>query len=420
MSLPNTYAEQHAAFQLDDIHCPECADAVEQALRGQLHITSVHLDWSHNVVHVAYHPDLITRDAIERVIAGTGCACGSADGSATTTTDHALHVQPSEARRLQRLQHAVDVQPITMGTKHDRMQYEMAATAARPARESAPSVHTQPADHTVHGAMDPAPVDHAAMGHDTGGMDHAAMGHDMGGMDHAAMGHDMSDPGMAAAMERDMRTKFLLALPLTILTVLYSPMGPNMFGITLPTFGIDMNLLMLILTTPVVWYCGWMFISGAYSSLRHRMLNMSVLIAVGVLAAYVGSILLMLLGGETFFEAAAMLVTFVLFGHWMEMRSRRGTNEALRALFDLVPPQATVLRDGAEITSPSSAVQVDNIVILKPGDKAPVDGIVTEGESSIDESLVTGESVPVTKRPGDTVIAGSINRSGSLRFRATK
>nr|MDQ3024683.1 copper-translocating P-type ATPase [bacterium] len=158
----------------------------------------------------------------------------------------------------------------------------------------------------------------------------------------------------------------------------------------------------------------------AYDSLRRGMLNMSVLIAVGVLAAYVGSIVLMLLGGETFFEAGAMLVTFVLFGHWMEMRSRRGTNEALRALFDLVPPQATVLRGGAEVSIPSSAVQVDDIVILKPGDKAPVDGLVTAGASSIDESLVTGESVPVTKRPGDEVIAGSISRSGSLRFRATK
>jgi len=91
-----------------------------------------------------------------------------------------------------------------------------------------------------------------------------------------------------------------------------------------------------------------------------------VLIAVGVLAAYVGSVMLMLLGGETFFEAGAMLVTFVLFGHWMEMRSRRGTNEALRALFDLVPPQATVLRDGQEVSIPSSEVQVGEIVVLKP------------------------------------------------------
>src|SRR5690349_7511927 len=115
-----------------------------------------------------------------------------------------------------------------------------------------------------------------------------------------------------------------------------------------------------------------------------------------------------------------MLITFALFGHWMEMRSRRGTNEALRALFDLVPPQATVLRDGQELSIPSSAVQVGDVVVLKPGDKVPVDGQVAEGETSIDEALVSGESAPVTKRPGDAVIAGSINRSGSVRFRATK
>src|SRR5690349_2667883 len=115
-----------------------------------------------------------------------------------------------------------------------------------------------------------------------------------------------------------------------------------------------------------------------------------------------------------------MLITFALFGHWMEMRSRRGTNEALRALFDLVPPQATVLRDGQELSIPSSEVQVGEIVVLKPGDKVPVDGEVTEGETNNDEALITGESVPVTKRPGDGVIAGSINRSGSVRFRATK
>jgi Cu2+-exporting ATPase len=146
---------------------------------------------------------------------------------------------------------------------------------------------------------------------------------------------------------------------------------------------------------------------------------MSVLIATGVLAAYLFSVLITFIGGETFYEAAAMLVTFVLFGHWMEMRSRRGTNDALRALFDLVPPQATVIRDGEELTIPSSEVRLDDTVVLRPGDKVPVDGEVIEGETSIDEALVTGESVPVTKRLGDAVIAGSINRSGSVRFRAT-
>jgi P-type Cu2+ transporter len=408
MTDAGTHPLAQATFALDDLHCPECADAVERALRANPHITGVHLDWRANQVHVSFHRGLIAEHEIAQIIASTGCDCAPAENN-HAAHDHAHHMPPAQ-RKLERLAHGVAVQPITMGTKHDRMQYELPATG----------VHThQPAPE--HGVATPLVQDHAAMDHGTmdhDTMDHAAMGH--GGMDHGAMGHDMSDPGMAAAMERDMRTKFFIALALTIPTVLYSPLGMNLLGVMLPSFGLDMDLIMLVLSTPVVWYCGWMFISGAYHSLRRRMLNMSVLVAVGVLAAYLGSIVLMALGQETFFEAAAMLVTFVLFGHWMEMRSRRGTNDALRALFDLVPPQATVILGGQEQTVPSAEVLVDDIVLLRPGDKVPVDGVVTEGETSIDEALVTGESVPVTKRPGDEVIAGSINRSGSIRFRATK
>src|SRR5437773_8012128 len=117
MVHPKSHTEQHSAFKLDDIHCPECADAVEQALRAQPHITSLHLDWANNVVHVGYHPEMISPTEIQAIIAGTGCTCEPADGA----HDHAGHVQPAEARRLQRLQHAIDVQPTTMGTKHDRM-----------------------------------------------------------------------------------------------------------------------------------------------------------------------------------------------------------------------------------------------------------------------------------------------------------
>src|SRR5207249_9160285 len=124
-------------------------------------------------------------------------------------------------------------------------------------------------------------------------------------------------------------------------------------------------------------------------------LNMSVLIAAGVLAAYLFSVGITLTpslrsgqaGGETFYEAAAMLVTFVLFGHWMEMRARRGTNEALRALFDLVPPQARVIRNGQEATVPTDEVIVGDMVLLRPGDKVPVDGEVLDGTTTIDESL---------------------------------
>ena len=114
------------------------------------------------------------------------------------------------------------------------------------------------------------------------------------------------------------------------------------------------------------------------------------------------------------------MITFVLFGHWMEMKSRRGTTDALQALFALVPPQARVLRGGREQMIPTADVRLGDIVILKPGDKVPVDGEITEGDTAIDESLVTGESIPASKGKGDTVIVGSINQSGSVKFRATK
>jgi P-type Cu2+ transporter len=423
---PTTLA--HATLSLTGLHCTGCADAVERTLKANPHIASVQLDWPNNLVHVGYHAGMIDEAAIRAIIEATGCPCEQ--GEHRGHDGHQQHDTASPQARLANLRHGVDVQPITMGTRHDRMQYELPATGAHahhaPNAAAARAPSHADGGHSAHAGAATTPasgsqgggMDHSAHA----GMDHAAMGHGAqgGGMDHAAMGHDMSDPSMAAAMERDMRNKFFIALLLTIPTVLYSPMGMNILGLSLPTFGLSMDLIMLVLTTPVVFYAGWMFISGAYHSLRRRALNMSVLVATGVLAAYGGSLALMALGQETFFEAAAMLVTFVLFGHWMEMRSRRGTNDALRALFDLVPPQATVLRDGQELSVPSAEVVVGDIVVLKPGDKVPVDGEVTEGESSIDEALVTGESVPVSKAPGDEVIAGSINRSGSLRFRATK
>src|SRR3989344_5556792 len=200
-------------------------------------------------------------------------------------------------------------------------------------------------------------------------------------------------PQMAKKMEQDMRRRFWVSFILSIPIVLYSPLGLNYFKFNLPTL-IPANWLLLILTTPIVFWTGSIFITGTYYSLKARKLNMSVLIATGVLAAYFFSVLLTIIGGnETFYEAAALLVTFVLFGHWMEMKSRRGTSDALRALFDLVPPRAKVVRDGKEIAIHSAEIIHNDIVVLRPGDKVPVDGIVIAGESSIDESLVTGESI---------------------------
>ncbi len=233
--------------------------------------------------------------------------------------------------------------------------------------------------------------------------------------DHAAM---MADPSHAKAMEADMRRRFLVALTFTVPLIVLVGHLPGLPMLVEPPLR---SWLGLLLATPVVWWCGWIFISGSYVALARRKLDMSVLIATGVLAAYLSSVYLTIIGyPAAYYDAAAMLVTFVLFGHWMEMKARRGTSDALRALFDLVPPTARVLRNGQEAVVPTSEVVVGDLLRLRPGDKIPVDGELTEGDTDVDEALVTGESLPVRRRTGDPVVGGAINVSTAVTMRATK
>jgi Cu2+-exporting ATPase len=233
--------------------------------------------------------------------------------------------------------------------------------------------------------------------------------------DHAAM---MSDPGMAKQMEKDMARRFWVALVLTLPIVAITGHFPGLPMFIHPPLA---SWIALALATPVVFWCGSIFLVGSVQALRTRKLDMSVLIATGVLAAYLSSVYLTIIGYPTaYFEAAAMLVTFVLFGHWMEMKSRRGTSDALRALFDLVPPTARVVRDGKEEMLPTSEVVVGDAIRVFPGEKIPVDGELTQGETEVDEALVTGESEPVHKYHGDALIGGSINSTSDVTMKATR
>ncbi|MHA1937329.1 MAG: copper-translocating P-type ATPase [Candidatus Thorarchaeota archaeon] len=148
---------------------------------------------------------------------------------------------------------------------------------------------------------------------------------------------------------------------------------------------------------------------------------MSVLVTISVLAGYVFSVAAtFLFEGDVFYEAAAMLTTFVLFGHWMEMRARSGTSSAIEAMLSLAPPMAAVIRDGEEMTIPTDDVRVGDTLLIRPGDKVPVDAVVIEGESSVNESMITGESLPVKKKPGDQLVGATINTTGRLMAEATK
>ena len=266
------------------------------------------------------------------------------------------------------------------------------------------------------GSADAGHTDHAMAAPPTKG---AQLPGEMAAVAHA-MGHGA---GMSMdAMVRDMRNRFLVALVLAIPVTAYSPLVKDVFHITLATpLGIDPKIVLFILTTPAVLWSGQIFFVGAWRALRHRTLDMSVLVALSVGSAYVFSVAgTFLYAGDVFYEASIDLLVFVLLGHWFEMRARSGASDAIRALLDLAPPMATVIRDGQSVEIPTSEVEIDDLVLIRPGDKIPVDGVVVEGSSSVDESMLTGESVPVEKAVGSAVIGASINKTGMFRFRATK
>jgi Cu2+-exporting ATPase len=223
------------------------------------------------------------------------------------------------------------------------------------------------------------------------------------------------------AMVREMRNRFLVALVFAVPIVLWSAIGRDVLGLDLAgPFGLDRDVWQLLLSLPVVLYASSIFFTGALAALRARTLDMMVLVAVAVGVGWLYSIAAtFLVEGEVFYEAIAVLATFVLMGHWFEMRARGGANDAIRALLDLAPPKALVLRDGEPVELPTAEVQVGDLLLVRPGSKVPVDAEVVEGESEVDESTVTGESLPVHKQPGHRLVGATINKNGTLRARAT-
>ncbi len=182
------------------------------------------------------------------------------------------------------------------------------------------------------------------------------------------------------------------------------------------------NFLLFLFATPVQFIAGSQFYQGSYRSLKNKSANMDVLIALGTSAAYFYSILTALFfGGETFFETSAMLITFVLVGKYLEANAKGRTSEAIKKLMGLQAKKATIIKkDNSEIEIPIEMVQVGDTVLVKPGEKIPVDGRIVEGGSTIDESMLTGESIPIHKTVGDQVIGATINKTGSFKFRAEK
>lgn len=237
-------------------------------------------------------------------------------------------------------------------------------------------------------------------------------------------GIDIEKEGKERELKR-LKTKLIFSISLGALIFIGS--FPEWFP-WIPAI-LSNHLTLLILTTPVQFWAGWQFYRGFWSALKHKTSDMNTLVAVGTSAAYVYSFIATVApsvfqkGGfmpGVYYDTAAVIIALILLGKFLEARAKGQTSEAIKKLIGLQPKTARIQKNGEEIDIPIEDVQVDDIIIVRPGEKIPVDGKIAEGSSAVDESMITGESIPVEKKSGDLVIGATINKVGSFKFIATK
>jgi len=222
------------------------------------------------------------------------------------------------------------------------------------------------------------------------------------------------------AMAKDIRNRFWIAFAFSVPMFLFSPMGLESIKVPVP-FGVKLDYVLFALASGAILYPVWPFLVSAYRAIRAGKATMAVLVVLSVGTGYLFSIgSTFIWGGNQFYEAVAILLDFILLGHWLEMRARAGASQAIQSLMKLTPPTANVLRDGKEVEVPTAEVAEGDTVVIRPGNKIPVDGTVLEGTSEVDQSMLTGESMPVTKKPRDTVTGATVNKSGTFQYKATK
>lgn len=205
----------------------------------------------------------------------------------------------------------------------------------------------------------------------------------------------------------------VFTLPVFILGMVLMPLG-----VVVP----HIEFILFLLATPVQFIVGKQFYLGMWTALKNKTANMDTLIAIGTSTAYALSVYNILFNptAHQYFETSTIIITFVLLGKWLEAIAKNRTNEAISKLMDLSPKKAVVLRSGKEVEVSIDEIIIGDIIMVKPGEKIAVDGVIIDGLSSIDESMITGESIPVEKKKGDAVIGGTINKHGTFRFKATK
>ena len=374
--------------------CANCVATVERNLKRLDGVESAVVNLSSERATVEFDADKLgLEDLLARVErAGYGIATGEADLAIRRLADD------NDARRLEnmlgRLEGVLEVQ-VSFASEKARLKY-------------VPTIISQ------------AEIRRAVAG---------------AGFEALELGGEAED-AEAAAREHEINTqRHLLIIGLIFTIPLFLLSMAKDFGILPAFFYTDaasmggmpeaqwwFNWILLALATPVQFYVGWQYYVGAYKALRNGSANMDVLIALGSSTAYFYSLPITfgLLEGHVYFETAAVIITLIKLGKYLEARAKGRTSEAIKKLMGLRARTARVIRDGVEAEVPVDDVRVGDVVMVRPGETIPVDGVVVEGRSSVDESMLTGESLPVEKKPGDPVIGATLNKLGMLRFEATK
>lgn len=367
-----TARESHLSLPVTGMTCATCAGRVEAAL-SKLPRVSATVNLSNERADIRFDADCVTPTALAETIQAAG------------------YEVPQETRELA-------ISGMTCATCAGRVEKALGAVPGV-ARAEVNLANEKAVVHAISGALRAADL--------VAAVEHAGYHADLLTGD-AARDRQIAE---ADAQRQRRETRRIVAA-----IVLSAPLSLSMLGVMLPAW------LQFVLATPVQFVIGAHFYVGGWKALRARTGNMDLLVALGTSTAYFYSLYLMVSappGTHLFFEASAIVIALIMVGKWLEARAKRSTTAAIRALGSLRPHKARVERNGDELEIPIGEVQTGDIVLVRPGESFPVDGRVISGTSEVDESLLTGESLPVAKQPGDDVTGGAINGSGFLRVAVT-
>jgi Cu+-exporting ATPase len=393
-AMGSSNRQETVVLDLEGMTCSSCAARIERALKGVPGVTSAAVNFATEQAHVRFEPSRTRPDDLLRAVEGEGY-------KARIAVRSGAHVMPP----------AADAVPQQISLKITGMHCASCGARIEGALRQVPGVRMASVNLATEKAvveLDPAGAKVEAL---------------VCAVEEAGYGAALSVPKRAGGAEarelkrqaedrflrRDLWLALVLGIPVALISMLMVPLP-------------YVNQMLLVLTLPVWAYAGRRFHWGALRQARHFSANMDTLVSLGTTAAFVWSVAALLAGksDQVYFDSAAVIVMLILVGKVLENRAKRRASAAIQALMDLQPPTARVERDGTILELPVAEVSVGDVVVVRPGEKIPVDGTVLEGTTGVNESLLTGESLPVEKQPGSEVIGGTINGTGSIRYRATR